>query len=119
MDLIEVKTRRVGDDESGGYLAPAEFVAEIDKNVVLFSPVRSLATVRNTSRGLVQIPRRIGTPLATWVEELEDRDDTVTEAKYGQSQYSAKELTAYVDVSLSMREDSAIDVFAEIASDLG
>lgn len=118
MESTEVKTMRTADDASAGYLAPAEFVAEVDKNIVLWSPVRGIATVRNTSRGSVQVPKRIGRPTATWVEELEDRDDTGTESRYGNSDYPVKELTAFVDVSLSTLEDGAIDIFAELAGDL-
>ncbi|HYD32094.1 MAG TPA: phage major capsid protein [Azospirillaceae bacterium] len=119
MDFTEVKTLRVSDDESGGFLVPPEFVAEIDKTVVLFSPIRQLATVRQTSRGTVQIPKRIGLPAATWVEEMDDRDGTGSEARYGRSDYAVKELTTFCDVSLSLLEDSAVDIAAEIAADLG
>ncbi|MCW2246211.1 HK97 family phage major capsid protein/HK97 family phage prohead protease [Azospirillum fermentarium] len=118
MDYTEVKTLRTGDDTSAGYLAPAEFIAEVDKNIVLWSPVRQFATVRNTTRGSVELPKRIGRPTATWVEELEDREDTETGSRYGKSAYEVKELTAYVDVAFSTLEDAAVDIFAELAGDL-
>ncbi len=118
MELTEVRTLRTGDDPSAGYLAPAEFIAEVDKNIVLWSPVRQLATVRNTARGSVELPKRIGRPTATWVEELEDREDTETGSRYGKSAYEVKELTAYVDVSFSTLEDAAVDIFGELAGDL-
>ncbi len=118
LEFGEVKTLRTGDDPSAGYLAPAEFIAEVDKNIVLWSPVRQLATVRNTARGSVELPKRIGRPTATWVEELEDRDDTETGSRYGKSAYEVKELTAYVDVAFSTLEDAAVDIFAELAGDL-
>lgn len=118
MEFTEVKTLRTGDDTSAGYLAPSEFIAEVDKNIVLWSPVRQLATVRNTARGSVELPKRIGRPTATWVEELEDRDDTETGSRYGKSAYEVKELTAYVDVAFSTLEDAAVDIFAELAADL-
>ncbi|WP_376959647.1 phage major capsid protein [Azospirillum sp. A26] len=118
MEFTEVKALRTGDDPSAGYLAPAEFIAEVDKNIVLWSPVRQLATVRNTARGSVELPKRIGRPTATWVEELEDREDTETGSRYGKSAYEVKELTAYVDVSFSTLEDAAVDIFGELAGDL-
>ncbi len=118
MEFTEVKTLRTGDDTSAGYLAPPEFVSEIGKNIVLWSPVRQLATVRNTARGSVELPKRIGRPTATWVEELEDREDTETGSRYGKSAYEVKELTAYVDVAFSTLEDAAVDIFAELAADL-
>lgn len=118
LEFTEVKTLRTADDPSAGYLCPAEFVAEVDKNIVLWSPIRQLATVRNTARGSVELPKRIGRPTATWVEELEDREDTETGSRYGKSTFEVKELTAYVDVSFSTLEDAAVDIFAEIAADL-
>ena len=39
----EVKSLRVSDDTAGGFLAPDAFQAELDRHVVLFSPVRSVA----------------------------------------------------------------------------
>lgn len=41
----EAKSLRISDDTAGGYLAPAQFQAELDRNVVLFSPVRQVARV--------------------------------------------------------------------------
>lgn len=118
MELGEVKSLHTADDPSAGYLAPPEFIAEVDKNIVLWSPVRQFATVRATSRGTVELPKRIGRPTATWVEELEDRDDTDTATRYGKSSYEVKELTAYIDVGFSTLEDAAVDIFAELAADI-
>ncbi|MGF7173356.1 phage major capsid protein [Azospirillum doebereinerae] len=118
LEFGEVKSLRTGDDPSAGYLAPAEFIAEVDKNIVLWSPVRQLATVRSTARGSVELPKRIGRPTATWVEELEDREDTETASRYGKSAYEVKELTAFIDVSFSTLEDAAVDIFGELAADL-
>jgi HK97 family phage major capsid protein len=36
----EAKSLRVSDNTAGGYLAPDQFNAELDRNVVLWSPVR-------------------------------------------------------------------------------
>lgn len=118
LEFGEVKTLRTAEGPSAGYLAPAEFIAEVDKNIVMWSPVRQYATVRNTARGSVELPKRIGRPTATWVEELEDRDDTETGTRYGKSNYEVKELTAYVDVGFNTLEDAAVDIFAELAMDL-
>lgn len=116
LNAPEVKALRLSDDESGGYLAPAEFVAEIDKNLVQFSPIRGIATVRNTARAEAQVPRRTGAPTAHWVEEDDDRPET--ETKYGLGRYPVKELACYIDVPLALLEDAAVDVSAELAMDL-
>lgn len=112
----EAKALIVSDDTRGGYLAPAEFQAEVIKNVVQFSPVRQAARIGSTGAGSVILPKRTGTPTANWVGETEDR--TGTEAAYGQIEIPVWESAAYVDVSLQLLEDAAINVEAEIASDL-
>lgn len=112
----EVKALRVADDTSGGYLAPAEFSAEVDKNLVQFSPVRSAARVGPTSAGSVIIPRRTGKPTGYWVGETETREPTGS--AYGQVEIPVDEMACYVDVSNKLLEDAAVDVAGEVAFDL-
>jgi HK97 family phage major capsid protein len=112
----EVKSLRVSDDTAGGYLAPAEFSREVDKDIVQFSPVRMAARVGSTASGSVIIPRRTGTPTASWVGETETRSET--ESTYGQVEIPIHEIACYVDVSNKLLEDSAISVESEVAFDL-
>ncbi|NJL07382.1 MAG: phage major capsid protein [Methylacidiphilales bacterium] len=116
MGDVERKALRLADDEQAGYLAPPEFVAEIDKNLTLFSPVRQVATVRQTARSEVTMLRRTSPATATWVSEDEDRSEA--EVKYGAQSYPVCELATYIDVSLQMLEDAAVDVAAELAAEL-
>ena len=113
----EIKSLHVSDDTSGGYLAPAEFSREVDKNIVQFSPVRQAARVGATASGSVIVPRRTGRPTAAWVGETETR--SATEAAYGQVEIPIDEIACYVDVSNKLLEDAAVDVAAEVAFDLG
>ena len=39
----EVKILTVSDDTTGGFLAPEELIMEIDKDIIEFSPIRSIA----------------------------------------------------------------------------
>ncbi|TXL75627.1 phage major capsid protein [Vineibacter terrae] len=105
----EAKSLRVSDDTAGGYLAPDQFVTELDRNVVLWSPVRQVATVRPTSAPAVLWPKRTGGMTGQWVGEgpAARPQTTVT---FGQSRYAVCEFAAYVDVSNSMLEDSAFDI---------
>lgn len=112
----EIKSLRVADDSAGGYLAPEQFVAEIDKNIVQFSPVRSAARVGSTASGSVTLPKRTGRPTAKWVDELETRP--ATESAYGQVAIVINEMAAYVDVSNKLLEDSAVNIANEVAFDL-
>lgn len=112
----EIKSLRVSDDTAGGFLAPAEFSREVDKDIVQFSPVRMAARVGSTASGSVIIPRRTGTPTANWVGETETRDST--ESTYGQVEIPIHEMACYVDVSNKLLEDAAVDVASEVAFDL-
>lgn len=116
LGVEEVKSLRVSDDTSGGYLAPPEFSAEVDKNIVQFSPVRQAARVGQTSSGSVIVPKRTGRPTANWVGENETR--SATESSYGQAEIPIDEIACYVDVSNKLLEDAAVDVAAEVAFDL-
>lgn len=112
----EVKSLRVADDTAGGYLAPAEFTAQMIKDLVEFSPVRQAAKVGPTSAGSVILPKRSTTPRARWVGETEDRQETG--ATYGQVEIQVHEAACYVDVSQRLLEDAAVNLEAEVASDL-
>lgn len=112
----EVKTLITGDDTRGGYLAPPEFVAEVVKNLVEFSPVRQAAKVGQTAAGSVILPKRTGAPTATWVGEEEDRTEAAP--SYGQAEIPVHEAACYVDVSLKLLEDAAVNVETEVAGDL-
>jgi len=116
LQVDEVKALRVADDTAGGYLAPAEFVAEVDKNLVAFSPIREAARVGSTSSGSVVIPRRTGKPTGGWTGETEAHPST--ESTYGQAEVPIDEMTCYVDVSNRLLEDAAVNVEAEIAFDV-
>lgn len=116
LSVDEVKSLRVADDTAGGYLATPQFVAEVDKNLVEFSPVRAAARVGNTASGSVILPKRTGTPSAHWVDETEDRDETGS--AYGQAEIPVHEGACYVDVSQRLLEDAAVNVEAEVAFDL-
>lgn len=112
----EVKSLRVSDDTAGGYLATPQFVAEVDKNLVQFSPVRDAARVGPTSAGSVIIPKRTGRPTGSWVGETETRPST--ESTYGQAEIPIDEMACYVDVSNKLLEDAAVNVEGEVAFDV-
>ncbi len=116
MNAEEVRALIVGDDVKGGYLAPAEFVAEVIKGIVDISPIRQAVRVGSTSKGSVILPKLTGRPTATWVGEDEDRTETTM--TYGQLEIPTHELACYIDVSLRLLEDSAINVESEIANEV-
>lgn len=116
MDAEEVRALIVGDDTKGGYLAPAEFQAEVIRGIVEISPIRQAVRVGSTSAGSVILPKLTGRPTASWVGEEEERPETTM--TFGQVEIPVHELAAYIDVSLRLLEDSAINVESEVASEL-
>lgn len=117
----EQKSLRVSDDTAGGYLAPDQFITELDRNVVLWSPVRQVARVLPTGSPEVKWPKRTGGMTAAWVGETGPRPETTV--TFGQNRYPVCEIAAYVDVSNAMLEDSVFDVPAllsyEFAEEFG
>jgi HK97 family phage major capsid protein len=113
----EIKSLRVSDDTAGGFLAPDAFQAELDRNVVLFSPVRSVARVMPTGAPAVLWPKRTGGMTGAWVGETQARPETTV--TFGQNRYGVCEIAAYVDVSNAMLEDSAFDIGQLLAYEFG
>lgn len=112
----EARSLIVGDSTRGGFLAPEQFAAEVIKGIVEVSPVRQAARVGTMSAGEITLPKRTGRPTGHWVAEEEDR--TETGSTYGQITVPAHEMACYVDVSIKLLEDAAVNVEAEVAGDL-
>ncbi len=115
MEAEEVRALTVSVDTAGGYLAPEQFVRELDRNLVLFSPIRSVARVTPASAGEIILPKRTGTLTASWGGET--TPSTATQPAYGQQKINIYELKCYVDVSNTLLEDSAFDLENELAFD--
>lgn len=113
----EYKALLLTDDTGGGYLAPSEFVAEILKTVVLISPVRALARIRQTGMKSVILPKRVGLTSAVWASEADTRTAQTT-LGYGALEIHTHELYGIIDVSNQNLEDSAFDLAAEVLGEV-
>lgn len=112
----EMKALSLGDATAAGNLAPIEFVREIIKAEIEFSPLRTVARVRTTSARSIQIPRRSGVFAAAWVAELGTRTET-TGLTYVLEELPTHELYALVDASFAQLEDSAFDLETELRAE--
>lgn len=110
----EYKAMSVGNDTTGGYLAPMEYVREIIKGVTEISPVRSLVRVRSTASKAIQIPKRTGQFAAQWVAEQGTRSET-DGLRYGMWEIPTHEMYALIDISEQNLEDSAFNMESEIS----
>jgi HK97 family phage major capsid protein len=110
----EYKALSVGNDTTGGYLAPVEYVREIIKTVTEISPARALARVRQTASKSIQIPKRTGQFAAQWVAEQGTKSET-DGLRYGMWEIPTHELFALIDISNQNLEDSAFNMESEIS----
>jgi len=101
----ELKTLTVSGDPQGGYLAPAEMSSEFIRDLVQFSPIRGLATVRGTASPSVTYPRRTGITNAKWKGETQTQEES--EPTFGQVEIPVREINTYVDISNQLLADSA------------
>ncbi|MEQ8446923.1 MAG: phage major capsid protein [Pelagibacterium sp.] len=108
----DLKALTVANDEQGGYLAPAEMSNEFIRDLVEYSPIRSIASVRSISSPSVKYPKRTGITNAQWEGELEESEEsTVT---FGQLEVPARKLMTYVDISNELLADSGGTAEAEV-----
>lgn len=109
---IEVKTLTVSSDPQGGYLAPAEFSTEMLRNLVEYSPIRSVASVRTTSAPSVIYPARTQVTNAKWKGETQTQEGS--EPAFGQVEVPVHELNTYVDISNQLLADSGGSAESEV-----
>jgi HK97 family phage major capsid protein len=112
----EIKSLVVGDDPRGGYLSPPQFVAQMIRQLVQFSPVRAAARVGATGNSSVVLPVRTGVTNALWEDETET--ETESDPAFAQVEIAVRDLKTYTDVSVKLLEDSAIDLEAELSDAL-
>jgi len=113
LDEMEQKALTVGTAATAGNLAPAEYVEEIIKIIEEFSPVRSVARVRQTSNKEIEVPQKTANFAAAWTAEGGTRTET-TGYTTSLNTIPTHELYALVDISSQLLEDSAFDMEAEM-----
>lgn len=113
----ELKTLSIGDDTQAGYLAPKEFVLDIEKDLTVVSPMRLLAKRRQTSRKSIELPKRTGLVTAAWAVESEDISANASNSTYGLMELDLHKLTAISIATEEMLGDSAFNLEAEMRAD--
>jgi HK97 family phage major capsid protein len=108
----EMKALTVSSDPQGGILAPAEMSSEFIRDLVEFSPVRSVASLRTTVAPSVVYPRRTGITNAKWKGETQAQE--ASEPAFGPAEIVVKEVNTYVDISNQLLADSGGQAEAEV-----
>jgi len=102
----------VSSDTQAGYMAPAEVASEFVRNLVEFSPIRSVASVRTTGADAVRYPTRIGITNAQWEGELEESEES--RPAFGMAEVPVRKLQTFVDLSNELIADSGDQAVAEV-----
>lgn len=118
----ELKALTLSSDPNGGYLAPPELASEILRDLVEFSPIRTVASVRSTTAPSVIYPTRKPMGNATWDGEGLDTPETSTTDIFGSLEVAVKNASTFVDVSNMLLQDAPAvqaEVSSAVAEDFG
>lgn len=114
---IETKALNSAVDAEGGYLAPDELDRRIESRLEQSSPMRRIASVRQTSAGLFRKPISVTGPQAGWVAETADRPQTA-QPVLSEVQFPAAELYANIAATPQLLDDAFANVEEWIASEV-
>jgi HK97 family phage major capsid protein len=105
-----------GSPTFGGWnLVPETFLRELQRNLVEFSPMRTVARVQQVSGNPVLLPKRVSNLTAAWVAE--EAEHSLSEPAYQQQSIPIFEARVSVEVTNALLEDAAFDLGAELARD--
>lgn len=113
---LDVKALSAGVDDQGGFVAPPELDRLIEARLLAASPMRQIATVRQTSAGVYRKPVGLGAG-AQWVGEVDVRAETTTNG-LSLLEFPAGELYAMPAATQTLLEDSYADVDAWLADEV-
>lgn len=113
---LDTKALSTGSDEQGGYIAPPELDRLIEARLMQSSPMRQIATVRQTSAGVYRKPVSLGIG-ARWAGETDDRTETSVDG-LSLLEFPAGELYAMPAATQTLLEDSYADIDEWLADEV-
>jgi HK97 family phage major capsid protein len=113
---LDVKALNTGTDSQGGYVAPPELDRLIEARLTAASPMRQIASVRQTSAGVFKKPVSLGAA-AAWAGETEARPETAA-PDLSLIEFPAGELYAMPAATQTLLEDSYADIDAWLADEV-
>lgn len=113
---LDTKSLNTGTDEQGGYVAPPELDRLIEARLQAASPMRTIATVRQTSAGTYRKPVGLGAA-ASWTGETDARTET-TAPNLALLDFPVGELYAMPAATQTLLEDSYADIDAWLADEV-
>ena len=113
---LDLKSVNVGTEAQGGYVAPPELDRLIEQRLMASSPMRQIATVRQTSATVFRKPVSLGTSSA-WAAETGSRTET-TAPQLDLLEFPAAELYAMPAATQTLLDDAYADVDEWLADEV-
>jgi len=113
---LDTKSLEAGTPEQGGYIAPPELDRLIEARLQVASPMRAIATVRQTSAGVFKKPVGLGAT-AAWAAETAARTETAS-PNLSLLEFPAGELYAMPAATQTLLEDAYADVDEWLADEV-
>jgi HK97 family phage major capsid protein len=115
--LAEGKSLSAGSNADGGYVVPAETEARIDRLLIEASPIRAIASVRQTSAPVFRKPVSRGGAASGWVSETAARPETGAPS-LDLLDFPCAELYAMPAATQQLLDDAMVDVDQWLAEEV-
>jgi HK97 family phage major capsid protein len=109
IDELSKKAATVADVQSGGYVAPSEFVANIVQKLRDSGAIRSISEVINVTGSIVQIPFETDDSTTHWVGETESRDNSDS-GGLGLANITTNEIVGTIKISNRLLMSAMTDI---------
>ncbi len=113
---LDTKSLNEGTETQGGYLAPPELDRLIEARLLAASPMRQIATVRQTSAGTFKKPVSLGAS-ASWAAETGARSET-TAPTLSLLDFPTAELYAMPAATQALLDDAYTDIDEWLADEV-
>jgi HK97 family phage major capsid protein len=113
---LDLKSVNVGTEAQGGYVAPPELDRLIEQRLTASSPMRQIASVRQTSATVFRKPVSLGTTSA-WAAETGSRTET-TAPTLDMLEFPAAELYAMPAATQTLLDDAYADIDEWLADEV-
>jgi HK97 family phage major capsid protein len=113
---LDLKSVNVGTEAQGGYVAPPELDRLIEQRLTASSPMRQIASVRQTSATVFRKPVSLGTTSA-WAAETGARTET-TAPQLDLLEFPAAELYAMPAATQTLLDDAYADIDEWLADEV-
>ncbi|WP_421792262.1 phage major capsid protein [Hyphobacterium sp.] len=115
--LIEGKALSVGTGSDGGYVAPAETEALIDRLLTTASPIRAIASVKQTTANTFKKPVSLDGAATGWVSETAARPETDSPT-LDLLDFPTAELYAMPAATTALLDDALVDIDQWLAEEV-